>query len=140
MVIVLFFGCCHAQKLIKPLGFNKDSISINTNIKLHDAVSFENLIITFEKVIVDSRCPKGVQCVRAGEAKVLISIFEDGIFLENKVIIIDPEGYIFKNNMFYKKKTYELYLSALHPHPKADEKITDETYNADFFVMRNYRQ
>nr|WP_321221184.1 hypothetical protein [uncultured Psychroserpens sp.] len=142
ILLILLISCsCYAQKTIKPLGFNKDSISIVTNIKFNNAVTFEDLIITFEKVLVDSRCPKDAQCVRAGEAEVLISIYKNGVFLDNKIVIIDGEGYIFKkNNMFYKLNNYELYLSALFPHPKTDEKIKDENYNVDFFVKKNYRQ
>ncbi|MFT5242518.1 MAG: hypothetical protein ACJA1H_000992 [Glaciecola sp.] len=142
-LIISYFtlGYCFAQKTIKPLGFTEDSISINTNIKLHDAVSFKNVVITFEEVLIDSRCPKEANCVRAGEAKILLSIFEDGVFLKKKEVTIDAEGYVFKNtNMFYKMKNYEIYATELYPYPQAKEKTKEESYNANFFVMRNYRQ
>jgi hypothetical protein len=143
ILIIGYFTLAYgfAQKTIKPLGFTKDSLAINTNIKLHEAVSFEDLIITFEKVLVDSRCPKGVTCVRAGEAKILVSIFKDESFLEKKEVVFDAEGYVFENNnMFFKMKDYKIYATALHPYPNANETIRNESYNADFFVMRDYRQ
>nr|WP_321243110.1 hypothetical protein [uncultured Psychroserpens sp.] len=141
IICYLAFGYCFAQKTIKPLDFTYDSIPINTNIKIHDAVSFKNVVITFEKVLIDSRCPKDVNCVRAGEAKILLSIIEDGVFLKNKEVTIDAEGYIFAStNMCYRMKNYDIYITELYPYPKSKEKTKEASYNANFFVMRNYRQ
>ena len=42
--------------------------------------------IVFKEVISDSRCPKKVTCIWAGEAKVLVEIYENGKFLENRII------------------------------------------------------
>ncbi|MCR4394996.1 MAG: hypothetical protein NUV31_11550, partial [Dehalococcoidales bacterium] len=38
----------------------------------------ENLKITFEDVLGDSRCPKGVVCIQAGEATCKLSIVDTG--------------------------------------------------------------
>lgn len=42
--------------------------------------------ITFVEVISDSRCPVDVTCVWAGEAKILLAVYEKGEFLKNIVV------------------------------------------------------
>jgi len=53
--------------------------------------------IKFKKVISDSRCPKGVTCVWAGEVKILLEFYEDGKLKGEKIItgsnIIVEESY-----------------------------------------------
>lgn len=51
-----------------------------------DLISFGEKSIQFKKVISDSRCPKGVTCVWAGEVKVLVEFFENGKSLGEKII------------------------------------------------------
>ena len=41
--------------------------------------------IVFKKVISDSRCPEGVACIRAGEAKILVNIFIFLIHIQTKL-------------------------------------------------------
>ena len=62
----------------------KDSLSISEVVRLHQQVAFKNYEIKFKKVITDSRCPKSVICVRAGEAEVLVSVYRNGDFVEDR--------------------------------------------------------
>ena len=48
--------------------------------------TLDEVSIFFKEVISDSRCPKQVTCIWAGEAKVLLEIYENGKFLENRII------------------------------------------------------
>ena len=48
--------------------------------------SLEEVSIVFKEVISDSRCPKQVTCIWAGEAKVLLEIYKNGKFLEKRII------------------------------------------------------
>ena len=48
--------------------------------------TLDEVSIVFKEVISDSRCPKQVTCIWAGEAKVLLEIYENGKFLENRII------------------------------------------------------
>ena len=70
------FCTLNAQKQII-----KDSLSISKTIRLQQKVSFNDYDVKFKKVITDSRCPKNVMCVRAGEAYVLVSIYKNSHFL-----------------------------------------------------------
>jgi len=51
-----------------------------------DLFSLGKVSVVFKEVISDSRCPKKVTCIWAGEAKVLLEIYENGKFLENRIV------------------------------------------------------
>ncbi|THH37854.1 hypothetical protein [Neolewinella litorea] len=42
---------------------------------------------TFVKVLEDSRCPRGVQCIQAGRAVVAVQVMRDGTLTEETVTI-----------------------------------------------------
>ncbi len=46
----------------------------------------ENLL-TFVEVVEDSRCPRDVQCIQAGQAVVRIRVLRDGVLTEENVIV-----------------------------------------------------
>ena len=63
--------------------YSQDSLAVETPVivtKLLNGsrLNVSNVSIDFKEVINDSRCPKNVNCVRAGEAKVLVSVYLDG--------------------------------------------------------------
>lgn len=144
-VFLLFVTACNclmqSQNKIVPLGFTEDSISVNVNIKIKDAISFQNLLVTFEDVLSDARCPKDSHCKTIGNAKMLLTIYKDGQMLQKKEITIDGEGYIFENkNLIFKTEKYKIFASELYPRPSLSQEIPKESYNANFFVMRYYGQ
>lgn len=58
--------------------------TIGLKLMMGDLADFGNTQIKFKKVIEDSRCPKDVQCVWAGEAKVLVEVYENGAYKEDQ--------------------------------------------------------
>jgi len=69
------------------------SFAQETPVKVHSSIlqagelfNLGEVTVLFKEVISDSRCPKQVTCIWAGEAKVLLEIYENGKFLENKII------------------------------------------------------
>lgn len=51
--------------------------TIGVKLMYGHMVSFGDTQIKFKSVITDSRCPKGVRCVWAGEAKVLVEVYKN---------------------------------------------------------------
>lgn len=51
---------------------------IGVKLMLGAMADFGETQIKFKKVLTDSRCPKDVQCVWAGEAKVVVDIYKGG--------------------------------------------------------------
>jgi len=62
----------------------------NTVLQDGEQLEFGDKSIRFKEVISDSRCPKDVTCVWAGEAKVLIEVFEKGKLINEKLVVINP--------------------------------------------------
>lgn len=75
------------------------------------------------KVFDDSRCPQGVTCIWAGEVSVMIEIYKDKKFVEEKTLTFNSKNKE-ENNVFfekyYSKKTQSI---SVEPYPKDGEKI-----------------
>lgn len=72
------------------------SISIQSqdiaNLAFGTTLAIEEVDIEFVKVLEDSRCPKNVNCVRAGKAVVIVNVYVDGEFIEGKRLEFYPSG------------------------------------------------
>ncbi|WP_299128599.1 hypothetical protein [uncultured Winogradskyella sp.] len=114
----------------------KDSLSISNTISLDEKVGFGDYEVKFKKVITDSRCPKKVMCVRAGEADVLVSIYKDGMLLEDKKIRIDASGYVMEsNNLEFKTNDFRIYAYSLTPYPDVIDTIKKKDYRLEIIFQ-----
>lgn len=88
----------------------------------------EYVTVKFIKVIQDSRCPKNVMCIRAGEAEVLIGIYKNGLLLEEKTIIVRPN-----TRLLTLYSNAEVIVSAVNllPYPKEAGTVSDLSYVLD---------
>lgn len=88
----------------------------------------EYVTVKFIKVIQDSRCPKNVMCIRAGEAEVLIGIYKNGLLLEEKTIIVRPN-----TRLLTLYSNAEVIVSAFNllPYPKEAGTVSDRSYVLD---------
>ena len=88
----------------------------------------EYVTVKFIKVIQDSRCPKNVMCIRAGEAEVLIGIYKNGLLLEEKTIIVRPN-----TRLLTLYSNAEVIVSAVNllPYPKEAGTVSDRSYVLD---------
>jgi hypothetical protein len=86
-------------------------------------VSFnENTIIVKLTSIQESRCPKDVQCIRAGEAIVVLDLkIGDEQFNSLKVCIGCEKQMDISESIEIKAKTktYKLQLNSVDPYPKS---------------------
>ena len=101
------------------LGLNKQKV-----------VTKDKLTIKFVSVIEDSRCPVGVDCIWAGNAKVQIKAtdrtgvsktFELNTQLEPQAVTFD---------------SYEIKLAGLLPHPRANVRINPNRYTATLTLIK----
>ena len=67
----------------------EESRIFNSVLQGGEQIEFGDKSIRFIEVVSDSRCPKDVTCVWAGEAKVLIEIFEKGKRINDKIVVIN---------------------------------------------------
>jgi len=91
-----------------------------------------NLLLTFEEVASDNRCPLNVDCVTGGQADVVLS-FQAPNFVSTEIqLIIGP--YIFAEDSlahpFADTLGYRIKLMQLDPHPDVKVEQPLVTYRA----------
>lgn len=113
-------------------GCIKDSLSISKIIKLQEKAEHQSYEVRFEKLISHSRCPKDVMCIRAGEAKVLISVYKNDIFQTDKDVFIHASGYVSEeNNLIVVAQDFKIFAIALTPYPQNGSLILEKVYNLE---------
>jgi hypothetical protein len=83
----------------------------------------EELLLTFEAVTADSRCPQGVTCVWAGEAKCQMTISSKGT---RSGTVFTVKG----GSDGYSESVFGGYRASfnLQPYPMAGQKLPDRNY------------
>lgn len=100
-------------------------------VQIHKQKKFSrsNLIVKFVSLIEDSRCPEGINCVWAGNAKIQIKVSKG------------KESKTFDLNTFTEPKAatftgYEIKLIELNPKPATNIRINRNGYIATLSVIR----
>ena len=79
--------------------------------------------------IVDSRCPKSVMCIRAGDAEVLVEIYENGKFLKVQQLIFPASGTLPVEEMnLYTASGLSITGVTLIPYPEAPDSLKLSDY------------
>jgi hypothetical protein len=93
-------------------------------------VNTEGLIIEFVSVLEDSRCPVGVNCIWAGNAKIRIKVSNSN--KESKAFELntnlEPTDILFQD--------YKIHLVRIEPRPQADAPLKTEDYLATLLLTR----
>ena len=110
----------------------------NTVLQDGEQLEFGDKSIRFKEVISDSRCPKDVTCVWAGEAKVLIEVFEKGKLINEKLVVINP--YILDEIPLQFSAgggIYSITTFKLFPYPSTASKKNTLDYTLEMQVSEN---
>lgn len=86
--------------------------------------------ITFREVVSDNRCPRGVQCIVAGEGVVRIDV-EHGESLEELTFEIPPGGSDTAEALGCRVEVLRLL-----PEPRAGQRLDPEEYVVELQVVR----
>jgi hypothetical protein len=97
-------------------------------------IETEALEIGFEEVSSDSRCPKGEQCVWAGDATVRIWMQKDSEARETLELHTAREELNERSEPSYRG--YGVRLERLDPYPMSGQAISQEDYQATLQVTR----
>jgi hypothetical protein len=128
VVVVLAAACVRA-----PLSATQ-SVAIGESfaLKIGQSVMFagEGLELAFETVVSDSRCPRGVQCIRAGEATIRIAVEK----APNARASIELRTTPSESEASYSP--YSIRLLNVNPYPDANRRIQPEEYEATLVVTR----
>ena len=94
------------------------------------AIDGEGIQVGFESVVSDSRCPKGVQCIRAGEAEIRIWLLQARGREVRELKTSPPEdGQVVIDR-------YRLTLVSLEPQPTVERALRPSDYVATLIVNR----
>lgn len=93
----------------------------------------EDLTITFESVADDSRCPRGVNCVWAGNAAVVVKVRRGG--REAASLTLNTSV----NPKTAKYFSYEFSVADVYPYPSSDTKTPKWAYEATLIVQKAQR-
>ena len=113
-------------------GFSQDTIQVRspkiiTKLGYGKTLNKDGISVKFVKVISDSRCPKDVNCIWAGEAEVLIDVFKNGVKREQRIIKVSS-SYLSNASLVTVLDDSELHVMNLAPYPEYDIKIKPEEY------------
>jgi hypothetical protein len=128
LAVITFAACdsatspTHAVSLGQPF-----------ELPVGQAATIENelLVVSFQSVTADSRCPIGVLCIWAGEAVVALEARRLPSTTARVVLKTDPQS-----ETTGRFQSYEIELVELKPHPQLGEAIDPGQYVATLLVRR----
>ena len=96
-------------------------------LRVGDVVQIDGSIaaLTFKAVTRDSRCPKGVRCIRTGEAVVVLELRETADETSTLTFDVPPGG-----GASQSVRGYRIELVSLDPQAEADVEIAPRDYTA----------
>ena len=94
----------------------------------------ENLSIELVEVLSDSRCPKNVQCIRAGEAIILVNIYKGGKVERQEELVIYPTSIPDKTLQVLSSKLTKTTAISLLPYPNGITKTELSNYCLELTV------
>ena len=108
----------------------KTNQTVAVKINNQKTVAKTRLTIKFDSLIEDSRCPKGTQCIQAGNARIRITVSKGGKsdMLELGTNL-NPRATVFAG--------YEIKFTGLTPYPANNIRIDRNGYVATFVVSKN---
>jgi hypothetical protein len=93
-------------------------------------IKSEGLRVSFVAVTEESRCPEGVECIRAGNAQIMLKVSKAG---KRARLLKLNTGQDPKHDLY---RDYDIKLVGLEPHPKKDVRIRKRDYAATLVVSR----
>ncbi|MCL5029625.1 MAG: hypothetical protein M1480_11500 [Bacteroidetes bacterium] len=122
-IISLFFFCSCEENPVAPNA----SLNSDFNIKYDQSVYIteENLLITFEDVIEESRCPLGLKCYWEGTAKIKLLIRQGNEVRVDTVQTYLPQSIISIGEI---NNSYLFWVKKVEPYPKRNMLIEKRNY------------
>lgn len=104
---------------------------LNLRVKQQKTVTKDKLKIKFVSVLEDSRCPRGTNCIWAGNARVQIKISDAKGVSKNFELNMNanPQSISFAG--------YEIKMTNLDPKPASNIRINGNAYTATFLILKS---
>lgn len=93
------------------------------------AIAIDEVDIEFVEVLEDSRCPVNVNCIQAGRAVVLVNVYANGVFLEERKLQFYPSGFSNESvTTLFNADGLQITGLNLMPYPVALSKTPKDAY------------
>jgi hypothetical protein len=115
-----------------PISFASKALLVESEkvvIKLGESVTKFDQNIKFVDVLEDSRCPKGVHCIWAGNAKISIEVGQNNQTkkIELNTLLEPQEDFV---------SGYKIRLVGLSPYPEEGKQINKAQYTASLEISK----
>lgn len=110
-------------------SFAQETPEVNvysSSLSVGEVLNLNKRSIVFKNVVSDSRCPKDVTCVWAGEAKVTVEIYEDGNTMGEKIIVINSSNIPVEFSL--SNVIYSIRGISLTPYPSVNKEGMPKNY------------
>ena len=126
--LILLTGCANIEKKLKVSLGQEFTLQVG-QIAQVDKEGFE---IKFEKVLEDSRCPKGVTCIWAGQVRCELSIKDN----ESTTSLELTEPGLTDSLSLTTNNKFKIYYH-VQPYPEAGQEIAPDKYRIILKVEQN---
>ncbi len=126
IVLISLSACSGSQTAVTAALGEVFTIGIGQSAE----ITGEDMQITFNEVIGDSRCPQNVTCIWAGVASSRVTIVHEGI---NYSIALNQPGLTDQAKDSFINYTL---THSLNPYPRAGEEISSRDYRLTMTVTR----
>ena len=117
--ILSLFLCSIAVAQEEP-----DSHVFNTGLGIGQEFNFGKRQVKFKEVLSDSRCPREVTCIWAGNATVLLQIFSGEELVEEKQVVVPASG----SSSLFIAGELSVEAIALLPYPDTSSDTSSRDY------------
>lgn len=122
--------------LLLLLTFSLTTFAQNENLSYFKITQKECLPkkgfqLVLKQIVSDSRCPEGVNCIWAGEIKLLVSVYQDKQFVSDETVTVSGKNFQENKDWLvrYLPSTKKNVQSiAVFPYPKEGIKINPKDY------------
>lgn len=127
-LVVFSYAFAKAQNTPNPPSVP----TIGLKLMYGDMANFGDTQVKFVEVLSDSRCPKDVTCVWAGEAKVRVEVYKNGQLFEEKELTF---GALSKDLAIVTNELLSVNALKLQPYPVSS---TDKN-NMEYYLVLGVR-
>ena len=129
-----FFLCILSLILCSTAAAQEEPVAkiYNAGIGIGQEFNLGNRQVLFKDVLSDSRCPREVTCIWAGNATVLLQIYSGGELVEEKEVVVPASG----SSSLFMTGELSVEAIALLPYPEANS----NTKNRDYFIKLRVTQ
>jgi len=134
LMFILLSGC---PKVDSGVGYGLGE-TIMLSLKTPVYIKSENITLLFSEVSSDNRCPKGVNCIQAGKAKINVDVaIGDAVSpvkLEARGLCQKEDGSCGTST---KAQGYTINLYQVYPYPEEGQNKSETKYLAKVMITKD---